>query len=322
MCWCLAQLVKRLIPTALTLSISVGAYGQEAPSTFDAAAAEARKAGIAEYRVGNFAQAEFLLRRALEHAEQDHDVFSAALNRVALGDIYQAQGLFPKAEQIYEEGISVFRQTKQVHALAITLRNLAAVQTAKQKYPESIRHLEEASMLAKTIVPPDFELEIRILDAFGLTYFKQGKIEKAQECFKRAIDIASTLGLGTGNMVDANLGQTLNNLASTYEYKRQYREAANTYTRALRVTEEQFGRTHPQFVNTLNNLGYFYLNTGRYQEAEAQFRESLAIAERGGPGFNDVLIRTLHALGKIHMKRNEDAQAEAALSRAIGIVRG
>src|SRR5262249_1445691 len=111
-------------------------------------------------------------------------------------------------------------------------------------------------------------------------------------------------------------------LASTYESKRHYREAENTYTRALRVTEEQFGRTHPQFVNTLNNLGYFYLNTGRYQEAEAQFREGLAIAERGGPGFNDVLIRTLHALGKIHMKRNEDAQAEAALSRAIGIVRG
>src|SRR5215831_8038566 len=62
---------------------------------------------------------------------RDHDVFASALNRVALGDIYQAQGQFRKAEQIYKEGISVFRQMQRVHALAITLRNLALVQPSR-----------------------------------------------------------------------------------------------------------------------------------------------------------------------------------------------
>src|SRR5262245_17288172 len=126
----LSQSIMCMVAAALTLSIPVSANGQETPSTLASAAAEARKAGIAEYRLGHFAEAERLLHRALELAEQDHDVFSATLNRVALGDIYQVQGQFTKAEQIYKENISVFRQTKRVHALAITLRNLAAVLTA------------------------------------------------------------------------------------------------------------------------------------------------------------------------------------------------
>jgi tetratricopeptide (TPR) repeat protein len=114
----------------------------------------------------------------------------------------------------------------------------------------------------------------------------------------------------------------LNNLASVYEYKRQYRLAEDTYLDALRVTEEQFGRTHRQFVGTMHNLGYLYMTTRRYQDAEVQFRQSLAIAERSGLGLDDIVIRSLHGLGKIHMKRDEDAQAEATLSRALGIARG
>jgi len=240
----------RMVAATLTLAIPVNANPQKTTSALDSAAAEARMAGIAEYRLGHFAEAELLLRRALELAEQDHDVFSAALNRVALGDIYQAQGEFKKAEQIYVEGVSVFRQTKRVHALAITLRNLASVLTAQRKYKESLRHLEEASMLAKTIVPVDFELDLRILESFGVTYFRQGKIDKALEFFKRSIDLANTPGFGVS---DVNIGRMLNNLANVYESKRQYRLAEDTYVRALRVTEEQFGRTHRQFVSVLEN---------------------------------------------------------------------
>src|SRR5262245_50631950 len=314
--WRLSPSIKQMVAAALTLSIPLGTYGQEAIRT---AAADAREAGIAEYRLGHFAEAELLLRRALEYAEQDHDVFSATLNRVALGDIYQAQRQFRKAEQIYAEGVSVFRQMHRVHALAITLRNLAAVLTAQRKFSESLRHLEEASMLAKTIMPVDFELELRILETYGVTYFGQRKIDKALECFKRSIEVVSAPGFG---MSDVNIGIMLNNLGNVYEFKRQYRLAEDTYVRALRVTEEQFGRTHSQFVSVLENLGYLYMITGRYQEAEAQFRQSLSIAEGSGLNLDDVVIRSLHALGKIHMKRNENAQAEAALSRALGIARG
>src|SRR5262245_48760888 len=316
--WPLSQSIKQMVAAALTLSIPVTAFGQETPKTLNSAAAEARQAGIAEYRIGHFAEADRLLHRALEYSEQNHDVFGAALNRVALGDIYQAQGQFIKAERIYEEGISVFRQTKRVHALAITLRNLASVLTAQRKYKECLRHLEEASMLARTITPVDFELELRILETFGVTYFGQRKIDKALESFKRSIELVSAQGFG---MSDVNLGQMLNNLAKVYEYKRQYRLAEDTYMRALRVTEEQFGRTRRQFVSTMDNLGDLYMTAGRYQEAELQFRQSLAITEGSGLGLDDVVIRSLHALGKIHMKRNEDAQAEAALSRALAIAR-
>src|SRR5262245_56789398 len=314
--WRLSQSITRMVAAALTLAIPVGAYGQETTSTLNSAAAEARKAGVAEYRLGHFAEAERLLHLALEHAERDHDIFSAALNRVALGDIYQAQGQFKKAEQIYVEGVSVFRQTKRVHALAITLRNLASVLTAQRKYKESLRHLEEASMLAKTIVPVDFELDLRILESFGVTYFRQGKIDKALEFFKRSIDLANAPGFGVS---DVNIGRMLNNLANVYVSKRQYGSAEDTYIRALHVTEEQFGRNHRQFASILTSLGSLYMTIGRYQEAEVQVRQSLAIAERSEPGSEDVVIRGLHVLGKIHMKRNEDPQAEASLSRALGI---
>jgi len=67
--WYVSQSIKRMVAAALTLSIQVGAYGQETRSTLNSAAAEAREAGIAEYRLGHFAEADLLLRRALEYSD-------------------------------------------------------------------------------------------------------------------------------------------------------------------------------------------------------------------------------------------------------------
>jgi len=53
----LSQSIKQMVAAALTLSIPVTAFGQETPETLNSAAAEARAAGIAEYRLSHFAEA-------------------------------------------------------------------------------------------------------------------------------------------------------------------------------------------------------------------------------------------------------------------------
>src|SRR5690348_7362714 len=101
------------------------------------------------------------LRKALADAEVQHDEYTSALNRVALGEIYQEQRQFTNAALLYADAIATFSRLNQVHALAITLRNLAATLPAQGQYRDALVKLDEAVKLAKTIVPADAELEFR-----------------------------------------------------------------------------------------------------------------------------------------------------------------
>jgi len=204
--------------------------------------------------------------------------------------------------------------------LAIALRNLAATLSAQGQYRDALVKLDEAVKLAKTIVPADAELEFRILDTRGTTYFRQDKFDKAQQCFLQAVAIANRAGRNE-QLSRSDLGQVLNNLGTVYLHKKKYPAAEETFGGSVRALESQYGQLHPYVAVPLNNLGLTLLSQSRYSETITVYRRSIEIAEHAGPAYEGILLEALHGLAKVHIQQSEDMQADALLSRALSIIR-
>ena len=107
-------------------------------------------------------------------------------------------------------------------------------------------------------------------------YKHQGKLERAEPLYKRALAIyEKKLGLE-----HPNVALTLNNLADVYSATGRYSEAEHLYKRAIAVDEKSFGPDQPEVANDLYNLATMYKIQGRYKESEEYYIQSMAIFEK------------------------------------------
>ena len=65
------------------------------------------------------------------------------------------------------------------------------------------------------------------------------------------------------------IGTTLTNLASARRQQGKLDGVAALLERALRIYEEQLGRSHSLYAYGLNNLASYYMATQEYEKAKA-----------------------------------------------------
>lgn len=276
--------------------------------------AELRVAGMKEYTLGHFLEARRLLDQAMVLALETNDAYLIALIHDGLGDIYQDEFEFAKAEQEYIKAADILRrQPEHSHALALTLANFAAALSGERRYQEASASLSEASRLVKNNGINDPQLEVQILDGLAMVYFREGQLRKAETLFQRALRLSSL----PQNASHPETADVLNNLATLYGVRRNYPKAAAYYLRALDAAEKRLGPNHPSVTTVLVNLGFVYIRMGRYEEAEFQFRRSLAILEDNGLMVSHMGLNTLHGLGRTYAQENELQRAEPLLARAV-----
>jgi tetratricopeptide (TPR) repeat protein len=285
----------------------------------DNAGTDLRKEALIEYRLGHHSQAELLLNRALEAAQQTSNEYEVAIIYSALGDTYQEELRFQEAEQLYRKSISILlRQPERSHALAIMWRNLASALTGETDYQGALAALDRASKLVETKKLADAKLNAKILNGRGIIYFHQGQLGKAKTYLARAAQIIPA-SIEPGELSAEDI---LNNLAGVYQNSGESRKAEQTYKRALELTERRLGPSHPNVAPTLTSLGALSVELRRYKEAESYFQRSLQIMSQPETVTNEYrLMQALYGLGKTYMKENDPSRAEPMLRRAADIAR-
>jgi tetratricopeptide (TPR) repeat protein len=285
----------------------------------DNAATDLRKQALIESRLGHYPQAELLLNRALEAAQQISNEYEIALIYSVLADIDQEEMRLQEAEQLYRKSVSILLgQPERSHALAITWRNLASTLTAKTDYREALTALDRASKLVETKKLVDAQLNAEILNGRGIIYFHQGHFGKAKTYLARAAQIipASTEPRTLSGE------DILTNLAIVYQSSGESRKAEQTFKRALELTEIRLGPSDPNLAPTLTNLGTLCIELKRYKEAESYFQRSLQTLAQPETATNEYrLMEALYGLGKTYMKENDEIRAEPMLRRAADIAR-
>jgi tetratricopeptide (TPR) repeat protein len=101
----------------------------------------------------------------------------------------------------------------------------------------------------------------------GNLYWRQGKLDKAEEMYTRALEGKEK---ALGRDYTSTLS-TVNNLGNLYWKQGKLDKAEEMYMRALEGKEKALGRDHTLTLSTVNNLGILYKDQGKLDEAEDMY---------------------------------------------------
>jgi len=237
---------------------------------------------------------------------------------------------------------------ERAHALAVMWRNVASVLTPQKRYDEARAALETTSKIVKTHGLRDPVLDAEILNSLGILYFRQGKPGNAKSHFLKALDVKSlppddpeltvilnNLGIvyRTGqqyakaeeafkralNIIDglqqhtpAHLVGTLKNIGTLYMVMGRYGQAEEYLRRALAMMEQpRFPLDQVWAVETVYALGKTYALQNRQTQALPLLRQAAGMVQQ-----NPQLVSTTEAIeiletySKVLKDLQKDAEAE------------
>ena len=99
----------------------------------------------------------------------------------------------------------------------------------------------------------------------------------------------------------------------------RYREAIPLAARAVAITEQALGPTHPSTAQSLNNLAALYKATGAYSKAEPLLQRALAINEQSLGPTHPSTAAALNNLAMLYKTTGAYDKAEPLLQRALAI---
>jgi tetratricopeptide (TPR) repeat protein len=276
------------------------------------------RAGMDQHYAGHFAQAEVLLREALEASRRDDKKTEIAETLNRLGDVYLSEDRFTEAEDAYSLALSLYKQSPSTEiGGVVALRGLGMAFAFQGRDQKALSALNKALHEAKTNFTSETQLTAEILNSLGMMYLVQHSYKKAERLFLDVVRRKSAVDGGN----DLTTAGALNNLAQIHREQQRYIDAEKEYLECLRITVELLGPSHPQAAITRGGLGLLYLRTGRLDDAKAQLVESLRITAQTDPVLPGRIVRILHMLGEIDDRQGKLAESEEVFARAVETAR-
>ncbi len=232
--------------------------------------------GILNRIQGEFAEAEKLLQETLKLTEavrgRQTTNYAAVLG--SLGNVYATSQNYKKAEPLLLEVLTLKSKLfgQQSNEYASTLNSLGLVYLNLEDYTRSELYFQRGLLVWQELFGPKHPNVGAILSNLGFLYINQGAYDSALQLLARAKLIQKTTAPGSLNHISV-----LTNIALCYTRTKQYAMADSLYRDVLDLTEQKFGKTHPQSAIILNNLGFIAEAQGKYADAVEQYRRALLL---------------------------------------------
>jgi tetratricopeptide (TPR) repeat protein len=224
-------------------------------------------------RIGRFADAETLFRKAMEIAVKISDKTLEGITKNNLGLVYSAQGSAEQAIAFTEEALKIREQLfgKESFDYAITLDNLASAYANKKDFAKA----EELTKMAlsyfikyKGITDADTIVAFNNLVEF---YKAQEKKDKVLELYQEQISlIENKFGMDSEKLL--NPLQKLAVSQMNFDY---HNAAEQIFRRCLTLLEKNKIAVYPQQVYAFSLLGVSLTKQNKNPEAEDFFRKAI-----------------------------------------------
>jgi tetratricopeptide (TPR) repeat protein len=226
--------------------------------------------GMSNYETGDYRDAEQLLRAALAEEQESHRR-GATLD--GLGQIYTALGEFERAEQHYQEALSVKERALGAdhRDLAVTLNNLADLRYILGQM-ETVESLYRRALEIHRRDQLNLEV-VRSLNGLALVHNDAGEYVLAEELLKRAVHNNER----AERRDDPYMGTVLTNLGILYTNLGRFEEAEPMFDRAEYVHDVKLRPDHPDVAVRLHATASLYQATGRVQNARELARRAETI---------------------------------------------
>lgn len=298
---------RRLLPQALQCATHIDFFQLR----FIEAALLLNKAGNYLLRRADYAQAERLLRRALELYEfnlgTEHPDTARSLDNLA--ELYRLQGRYAEAEPLQRHALAIRErvQGSERPDTAHSLNNLALLLSNEGKDADAEPLYRRALAIREKVLGAEHPDTAQSLNNLALLLSHQGNYADAELLHRRALAVREK-ALGPEH---PDTAWSLNNLARLLSSERKYAEAEPLNRRALAIYEKTLGPEHPDTAWSLNNLAALLSNEGHYADAEPLFQRALAIHQRALGSEHPATLFSRNNLIRFYRQQGRNTEADA-----------
>ncbi|GAB4196200.1 MAG: CHAT domain-containing protein [Coleofasciculaceae cyanobacterium] len=248
---------------------------------------------------------------------EEHLYVDVATSLNNLASLYQSQGRYKEAEQLFVEVLAIWKHLRRDEHpdVATSLNNLALLYHAQGRYCEAEQLFVEALVMWKHLLGDEHPNVANILNNLALLYQFQGRYSQAEQLYAEVLAIWKHL-LGNEH---PNVATSFNNLAVLYQLQGRYSQSEQMYVEALDMRKRHFGDEHPEVAESLHNLAAIYRYQGRYSEAEQIHIEALTIHKHLVGDEHPRVATSLHNLAYLHQLQGRYSEAEHIYVEALAM---
>jgi CHAT domain-containing protein len=215
----------------------------------------------------------------------------------ALGALYRQTGKTQKAQEYFDQAMSLAQKTHNRGGEAMALDNLGRLETDLGLEQKALSSLNQALPIWREV--KSRRGEAYTLNNIGRAYSDLGQNQKALDFFNQALPIWREVGGRDGEASCLNyIGRANSNMSRNTE-------ALNFYNQALPIFREVADRSGEALV--LNNIGKAYSELGQKQKTLEFYNQALpiwrAIGDRQGEA------STLNLIGRVYFDLGQKQKA-------------
>jgi tetratricopeptide (TPR) repeat protein len=157
------------------------------------------------------------------------------------------------------------------------------------------------------------EIEASLRQTLGVTYFNNGRYDKAEEQLGKALEIRRRMQ----GEEDADTLYTMNRLGAVFRDQGRFQEAESVLRRSLDLCLNLHGAEDSLTLQAKNSLAIVLQDQGRFEEAAAMHREVLEIKTRLLGNEDDSTLSTMGNLALVLMEQDKYDEAEIILREVV-----
>jgi tetratricopeptide (TPR) repeat protein len=248
---------------------------------------------------------------------EEHLYVDVATSLSNLASLYQSQGRYSQAEQLFVEVLAIWKHLRRDEHpdVATSLNNLALLYHTQGRYFEAEPMFVEALAMWKHLLGDEHPNVANILNNLALLYHTQGRYKEAEQLYLEVLAMWKHL-LGDEH---PNVATSFNNLAVLYQLQGRYSQSEQMYLEALDMRKRLLGDEHPEVAESLHNLAVLYRYQGRYSEAEQIHIEALTIHKHLVGDEHPRVATSLHNLAYLHQLQGRYSEAEHIYIEALAM---
>ncbi|OJJ23174.1 hypothetical protein BKI52_02125 [marine bacterium AO1-C] len=229
----------------------------------------------------------------------------------SLARLYQDQGLYLKAQKLFEEGLQLVKKgRRRERDYAVGLVHLANLYTNMGAYNKA----EELYSRSKRIIRADLSEHhlryVKVLNGQARLYELTGQYTQAEALHQK---IRNHPLLQTDPVY-------LSDLASFYNSQKKYDQAEALYQKTLKLIEKQTGKNSLGYAKVLNRLAKCLIQKNNaYQEAEKLLLEGLQIVQKKLSEKHGDYASYLTDLAMLYQLMRQNTKAEHFLQKSLKI---
>ena len=236
--------------------------------------------GTVYQKLGDYPEAETLLRRALEERRalygEEHPEVAASLRNLAF--LEMTRNDFESAEAHYRQALALRRRLQPFEPAPTgeILNDLAVLHLSHEDFTVAEELFHEALDLRRTHLDTDHPDIAETLNNLAALHYHRGELAIAEELMRESL----TLRRSHYGDLHPRVATSLNNLAALLQSQSRFEEAEPLVREVLAMRRRMLGEDHPDVAVSLNNLGALLREQSRLEEAVPALKSALEITRK------------------------------------------